>query len=127
MDMTTGLAHPKPRPGALDRTARRAASEKADRAENDKVKTRSEGRCEVVEEVQRFGRVWGDRHCSHRGVHVHHMIGGRGKRAIGLSLLAQHKQHVCLQCHQDITERRLVRTAREGQLPLWTDQYRRVR
>ena len=127
MDMTTGLLHPKPSPGALDRAARSMARYVTDRRENAKVRIRSEGRCEVVEEVQRFGCVWGDRRCSRDGVHVHHMISGRGKRAIGQSLLAEHKQHTCAQHHEDITEHRLERIATEGQLPLWTDQYRRIR
>ena len=63
-------------------------------------------------------------------IQVHHMISGRGRRNVGLSASAEHQQHVCAQCHRDITGgiggRRLVlRPA--GPVPVWTDQYERVR
>ena len=125
MDMTTGLLHPKPRPGALGRADRRAARAAKDRKENDKVKARSEGQCEIVNNLACWTKLFA--RCWRRAIQVHHMISGRGKRAIGPSLLAEHKQHVCAQCHQDITEYRLQRIATDGQLPRWTDQYRRVR
>ena len=125
MDMTTGLLHPKTKPGALDRADRQATRATKDRKENDKVKARSEGQCEVVDNLACWTKLFA--RCWRRATQVHHMISGRGKRAIGASLLAEHKQHICNSCHADITERRLKRIATDGQLPRWTDQYRRVR
>lgn len=100
------------------RTAKRLAT---DEDESDKVKVRSGGRCEAV--------WWGKRNrvvrrCEKRAIHLHHMIGGWGKRARGKSILAEHKQHLCVECHGLIGGHVLRRVG--GELPLWTDEYERV-
>ena len=94
-----------------------------DEAESVKVRLRSEGRCEV--RVERDGR--GVR-CDRTARHVHHMIGGRGSRARGVSLLREHKQHVCAECHRLITGivggKKLIRVGEA--VPLWNDRYRKA-
>lgn len=95
-----------------------------DRAESLKVQKRSGGRCEVV---VWDGHTWSGQ-CRRRATQVHHMIGGRGKRGVGLSALSEHKQHVCDTCHLHITGdiggRKLIRVG--GAVPVWTDTYRRT-
>lgn len=116
---TSKLAHPKPRAAALDRKDRRSARKAQDEAENKKVRQRSGGRCEVVDYVIRvnepkhpYARCW------HRAAHIHHRIGGWGKRARGTSILAENKLHVCADCHRLIHAHVLVP---EG------DSFRRVK
>lgn len=106
---------------------------KVDKAESVAVRKRSEGRCEVwiASETVHMGDwiVGSEYHCGNRADHVHHMIGGRGQRGIGISALAEHKQHVCHSCHRDIGGdiggKRLERIG--GEIPRWTDRYKRVR
>ena len=118
--------------------SRRSVDAAADRAGSTAVRARSGGRCEVVTvgsdwRAQVIASLETGRHpdgwCIRRAVHVHHMIGGRWKRGIGISALAEHKQHVCDSCHRDITGdvggRKLLRLGR--QVPMWTDRYKRVR
>lgn len=125
---------PKPPKGtaSADREQRRTALAKVERVENAKVKARSGGRCEVVVADRRTG--WGGGICVYPCVNtatqVHHMIGGRGRRGVGISALAEHKQDVCDQCHLDITgdiggKRLILQEA--GPVPVWTDSYRRVK
>lgn len=96
-----------------------------DTAGSDQVRARSEGRCEV-HWFGVSGRI--EYRCDRRAVHVHHMIGGRGKRGIGVSALAEHKQHVCDECHReiggDVGGKTLKRIG--GVVPHWTDRYARV-
>lgn len=101
------VACPKPRPAALERQDRRVQRKRIDRAENDRVKARSGGRCEVYEAV-RAGLSYGRHRCERRAVHVHHRLGGIGVRGHGQSALAQNKLHVCVRCHQDIHAHVLV-------------------
>lgn len=99
-----------------------------DARESKKVKIRSGGRCEVIRALvmpKTFGRVVVRNRCSRPAVSIHHMISGRGSRAIGLSRLALHKQHVCDGpdgCHRLITEKRLV-LQQTGALPRYDDVY----
>jgi len=99
---------------------------KVDRAESKKVRKRSYGRCEVL---RMLGVSAYAVRCWRPADHVHHMISGRGKRGIGKSALAEHKQHVCAQCHLDIGGdiggKKLERIG--GDIPLWTDRYKRVK
>lgn len=118
--ITTGQPFPK-----VKKHRRKGADDAAlDKAESKLVRERSGGRCEVWEFTCRMLLQ-----CRRRAVHVHHMIGGRGKRGIGLSALKEHKQDVCEQCHLDITGdvggKRLKRVG--DVLPRWTDYYERVR
>ena len=123
-----GLAFPKPRPAALERADRRNRLKADDLLENAKVKARSGGRCEIVL-VFTFkkwhGPAWPTPRCTRRAVHIHHMIGGWGKRARGNSQLAEHKQYACAGCHSDITGHVLKRIG--GTVPLWTDCYERTK
>lgn len=120
----SGLRFPKGRPASLERTDRRKARQSKDEAESAKVKARSGGRCEVEEH---FGETLVTYRCQRRAVQVHHMIGGWGKRARGDSLNSEHKQHVCLGHHADITGHILQRVCGPLHAPHWTDAYRRVR
>ena len=118
-------AHPKP-PATADRAARKRAQQALDRRESAEVRKRSIGRCEAVEVITP-GIVM---RCCGTAVHVHHMIGGRGRRGIGASALAIHKQHICDFCHTNIEGgiggKRLILIQRL-ELPLWDDVYRRIR
>jgi hypothetical protein len=109
------LRFSKGTPRAVEKDERTAKRESADERENDKVKARSGGQCEV----------FSPNRCQRRASQVHHMLGGNGVRARGKSLLADHKQHVCAKCHPLITSKRLVRIGAE--VPLWTDTYKRIR
>lgn len=111
-------------------SAKKRAQQALDRRESAKVRERSGGRCEVCVQV---GVVeWAGAYawrCMQLATQVHHMIGGRGQRGVGISALADHKQHVCDQCHRDITGdiggKKLIRVG--GLMPHWTDWYRRAR
>lgn len=91
----------KPKPRLLERRARRAAVTAEDRKQNDLVKIRSGGACEVRTVVTHHSHVTSIR-CLRRAVHVHHLISGMGRRNIGKSILAAHKLHVCDLDHADI-------------------------
>jgi hypothetical protein len=110
----------KGRPAKLAKADRAKTREGLDAAESAAVKVRSGGRCEVVS----FGARRLLERCKRRAFHVHHMLGGIGVRARGKSALAIHKQHVCSDCHSDITGHVLRRVG--GDVPLWTDEYERA-
>ena len=105
------LKFPKPRPAALQRQDRRKALKKADASENDKVRCRSQGRCEAVElhlnTWSKFGSSTATR-CERRAIHFHHRLSGIGVRGRGKSALAQWKYHLCQKCHSDIHAHILV-------------------
>ena len=116
-----GLTYAKGAHGSVVIEQTRKVRRSKDEKESDKVRERSGGRCEI--------RVIGEPACRNRGLHVHHMIGGR-MRARGISALAQHKQHACCGHHFQIggelgKGKTLVR---EGAATPWfTDKYRRVK
>lgn len=122
-----GLAFPK--------TGKRIRTKKAtwaavDKAENATVPERSGWRCEVVTAyISPRGNVCPQRRCENRATQIHHMIGGRGRRGIGESALAERKQHVCDACHLGITGdlggKKLKRIG--GVVPHFTDCYERLR
>lgn len=105
---TSQLAHPKPRPAKLEKQARKVIRESLDKAENQKVKARSGGRCEVIEtsmiRVPGFGSGLHRAMlaCLRRAVHIHHKLGGHGVRGRGASALAENKLHLCADCHSEI-------------------------
>ena len=116
------LALPKGKPAAQEKAERTKTRKTSDEKENKKVKERSGGRCEVKWFGKKQRRI---KRCERRSAPgVHHMIGGWGKRARGPSLLATHKQDVCLECHKLITSHVLRRVG--GDVPLWDDEYERV-
>ena len=81
------IMYPKPaKTRKQAQSARRRALEARDTAESVKVHERSGGRCELT--------VLGWR-CTRRATEVHHLIGGSGRRGVGLSALASHKIHLC--------------------------------
>ena len=88
----------KPQPRLLAQRAKKAATAAQDRAESAKVKKRSGGRCEVVCVINEPL----ERRCHLRASQVHHLISGIGRRNIGKSILAEHKLHVCKNCHEEI-------------------------
>ena len=116
------------RPSKLEKQDTRQSRKATDEDENDKVKARSKGQCEVheIRRVEGPRKVyWVSVRCPRRAVHVHHMLGGNGTRARGKSALAKHKQHLCQRCHSDIHAHVLRRF---GQVePIWTDEYERVK
>ena len=126
-------ACPKPPAGsALKETrARRHTRLAVDEREHTKVRTRSGGRCEVVELYDRdeVGRATWRPRCVCPATDVHHLISGRGQRWIGLSSLSTHQQHLCAWHHREITGgvggTALTRIG--GPVPRWTDRYERVR
>lgn len=91
---------PKPRPAKLERQDRRRARQSADEAENVKVRARSRGYCELMTSAK-----W---RCNRPARHIHHKIGGWGKRARGVSILAVNKLHLCPGCHADVHAHVLV-------------------
>ena len=97
---------PKPRPAKLERHDQRVKRQGQDEAENKKVKARSGGRCEVTWFGSLSGRI--QYRCTRRALHIHHKIGGWGKRARGVSMLASNKLHLCAECHSDIHAHVLV-------------------
>jgi len=122
-----GIPCPKPLPSKLAREAKRSRIKADDEAENKIVRKRSGGRCEVIE---LHPNPWDPRRsftakrCERRAVHIHHMIGGWGKRARGKSKLAEFKQHACVECHSDITGHVLRREG--GNEPHYKDFYHRI-
>ena len=100
-----------------------------DRAESVKVQKRSRGRCEVIVKEQWAGLGEASMRCCRKATQVHHMIGGRGKRGVGISALKEHKQHVCDVCHRaiggGIGGKQLNRVG--GAVPFWTDWYERAK
>ena len=119
---------PFPKHGKRMQT-RKSVQAAIDRAESRKVPERSEGRCEVWVERLRGTVDIAKRRCLRGATQIHHMIGGNGKRGRGISALADHKQHVCDECHLAITGdlggKKLKR--RGGDIPRYTDVYERVR
>lgn len=106
-------------PAKVEREKRKQTRLDIDAEETKKVHERSKGRCEVTWFGKKARKVT---RCSRpRMLGVHHMISGWGKRARGLSLLAAHKQDVCVECHDLITGKVLRRVG--GDVPLWTDEY----
>ena len=116
---------PKPQRGTALKAKRTRTRQRltVDARESDKVRARSGGRCEVVTFWPSFLH-----RCLRRATQVHHLIGGIGKRGRGISALAEHKQHVCDQCHLwitgDLGGRKLQRVG--DVVPHWTDCYERV-
>lgn len=99
---------PKPRPAALERQDRRKALKKADVSENDKVRARSGGRCEMVVDSGAILGVGVLSHCRRRAIHIHHRLSGIGVRGRGKSALAENKFHLCQTCHSEIHAHILV-------------------
>jgi len=98
-----------------------------DDRESAKVKVRSGGRREAFIEKHPDVRVdltatW---RCHRRALHVHHMLSGIGVRGRGESAKEIRKQHLCQKCHEDIGGKKLQRIG--GDLPHYTDAYRRVK
>ena len=88
----------KPRPKLLDKRTVAREVAKIDRDENAEVKKRSGGRCEVLEVIMSRSTF----RCCWRASHIHHLISGIGRRNRGVSILAEHKLHVCADCHREI-------------------------
>jgi hypothetical protein len=108
-------------PAKVEKAERTTKRLKTDADESDKAKDRSKGQCEVVWFGRKARRV---QRCPKVARQIHHMIGGWGQRARGKSILMEHKQHVCDDCHPLITGHVLRRIG--GDVPLWTDEYERV-
>lgn len=105
-----GLAFAKPAPRAVVRHQRKAAHEAETRRQDAIVKKRSGGRCEVSV----GSRALAGPRCTGRAVHIHHILGGNGRRDRGLSQQNQWKLHLCTRCHTAIHDGRLVVTGSAG-------------
>lgn len=109
-------------PKAVEKDQRKKARLDADYEGTKEAQKRSGGRCEIRWFGKKSRRV---KRCERPiAPGIHHMIGGWGKRARGISCLAIHKQAVCQECHDLITSKRLRRIG--GDVPMWTDEYERV-
>ena len=113
------LVFPKPKPALLNARARKKTVVDLDRLENEKVKQRSSGQCEIHELHQGVAV-----RCKRRAYEIHHLLGGWRRRSRGASALAEHKQHVCRTCHREITGHVLQHIG--PHVPQWTDRYRRI-
>lgn len=107
-DLTERLQ--KPRPRALLKQDRVKAKQSIEVRENAIVKKRSKGQCEVRE---RYADSIVPYRCMRQARHVHHLLGGSGKRGIGDSALAHNKLHVCEADH-DLIHQHILQ-------PHWTD------
>lgn len=97
----TASAHPdlafaKGRPKALRKKDRAKVKQAIEDVENAKVRERSKGQCEVRVVYQSMGNdeLVASR-CGRRAFHIHHLLGGIGRRGIKESALAENKLHVC--------------------------------
>lgn len=99
-----GLKFAKPRPRVLDKADHSRERERKSKAEDVKVRTRSDGRCEVITRVMAWTLTsWTLERCRRRAIgEPHHLIFGSGQRNVGRSILAAHKIATCRQCHTDI-------------------------
>lgn len=115
------LKYAKTRPRKLDKQDRDKLTVSTDKAEDKLVKARSKGRCEVF--------VVGEGRCQKKGMAIHHLLGGWGRRARGRSALAEHKQHVCdgIGGHHGQITAHILRLMVNGDLPRFDDAYERFR
>lgn len=106
----SGFAFPKPRPRALEKQDRAKRKQTIEDRENATVKARSKGQCEVRE---RYSDAIVPYRCLKSARHIHHFLGGTGRRGVKASALAINKLHVCEADHDLITRHILQ--------PHWTD------
>jgi hypothetical protein len=114
-------AQPKSRPRLLDKRQAKADAARADREQRAICRTRSGGRCEVMEVgVMSINgtRLKSPVRCTSRAFENHHLIGGLGRRNVGRSRLAEHRLDTCRECHQEITAHVLVPCVEEAQREL---------
>jgi hypothetical protein len=114
---------PKPSPRLLDKRERERNENVIDRVERHKCRSRSGGRCEVVEVSDR-GYV--EPRCLRRATQNHHLLGGIGRRNRGESILAPHRLDVCRECHEEITGH-VLKPIGEGRENAATVRFERVR
>lgn len=108
------LMFPKPKPYVLVKRERKASVKTEDDRQRAICHARSGLRCEVQEVIPRPDQsLFVIRRCKGRVVHNHHLIGGNGKRNVGVSILAEHRLDCCLRCHQDIEAGILVPADRD--------------
>jgi hypothetical protein len=103
------LAFPKPTPHILAKRATRAAQNAEDRRQRKLCHLRSGSRCEVIIahfRPERSSLTY--ERCRKRATQNHHLIGGRGRRNVGQSILAQHRLDTCSECHQLINAGLLI-------------------
>jgi hypothetical protein len=116
-------AIPKPRPKLLDKREASARKLALEIAENKRVKARSQGFCEAVI----LDRGGGQRRCHRRAGHVHHLVSGIGRRNVGVSILAEHKLHVCDQHHEEIHGHVLKPVNEQERYDAATVRYERIK
>lgn len=106
-------ACPKPLPHSGVVKERRAALAATDRRQRKLCRLRSGGRCEVVTETARpeASALLVDR-CKQKATMNHHLIGGRGARNVGVSILATHRIDVC-RFHHDWIHAALLQPTNE--------------
>lgn len=118
---------PKPTPRLLEKKKADVDLARRSRIEDAKVKRRSEGRCEVIFVLPDSMPFLPVARCVRPACEIHHLIGGSGRRNIGISMLAKHKLHVCATCHPLITGHVLVPQNFSKRERASTVRYERVR
>lgn len=95
------------KPTTLERLQAKAkqtlATKALDAAERKKCHRRSGGRCEIiVAEMKPEHSAVVYVRCKRRASQNHHLIGGRGRRNRGESVLAECRLDICALCHAEI-------------------------
>ncbi len=111
------LMFPKSRPLALDRADKKRAQQTKDQAESEKARQRANGRCEIV--------IIGEGRCRRKDMQTHHMLAGHGRRLTPEGMKAERKQRACLEHHDQVQQRILVRVG--DVMPHYADVYERIR
>ncbi len=90
----SGLEFAKPEPRPVAKSKRQAIQRLIDERESALVRRRSRGVCELPG-------------CREKAEHVHHLLGGNGRRGRGESAQASHKVHICSEDHRQIHDHRI--------------------
>lgn len=100
---TSDFRFAKPRARVLEKREAKAALDAEDARQRKLCHKRSGMRCEVIEvNLKPEDSAIVCLRCKGHVSHNHHLIGGRGKRNVGDSILAKHRLDTCTRCHQDI-------------------------
>lgn len=120
------MMFPKPRPHVLVKREKKAAMTAEDTRQRKLCHLRSGGRCEVIEVIAKPEQsAIVKKRCKGKAVHNHHLIGGVGRKNVGVSILADHRIDCCIRCHQDIEAEILIPSHRDDCFDAKTVTYER--